>query len=127
MDLGRALITYITLREAAQEGAAYASIFRENITDPNTCQDVIDRVRGTSTAPVNLSDTANIDVLVNFNGSNCSSGAVPVNSCFGQDVSVEVRFNNFPLVTPFLGTILGTQDITISALAIDTVLTPACQ
>jgi Flp pilus assembly protein TadG len=126
VDLGRALITYLSLREAAQEGAAYASIVRVDSSDPMACTDIIDRVRGTSTAPVDFSNTVSILVDVEINGTPCASAPLAT-ACLGSGVQVTVTYNNYPLVTPFIGTILGHQSINLSASAIDTILTPACQ
>ena len=47
-------------------------------------------------------------------------------ACFGSTVVVVVTYANFPLATPFLGAILGTQTIPIQASIEDTVLTPEC-
>ena len=43
--------------------------------------------------------------------------------CAGNTVEVTVTYNNFPLVMPFLGTLLGRQEVDISASIIDTILT----
>ena len=126
VDLGRALTAYISLREAAQEGAAYASIARTEATDPMLCADIVNRVRGTSTSPVDLSNTTSVLIDVNYDGTACAS-VTAADACFNAEVEVVVTFDDYPLVTPFIGTIIGTQSIDLSANAIDTVLTPACQ
>jgi hypothetical protein len=47
-------------------------------------------------------------------------------ACSGNGIQVRVSFNNFTLVTPFLGAIVGSQTIPISASVTDTILTPPC-
>jgi len=122
VDLGRAFFAYIALRDAAQEGAAYASVARNNIDDGMMCDEIIARAQGTSnTHIVDLADTA---VSVFFNGVECPT--INANACYGRAVRVEVEFPDFQLITPWLGTIVGSQTIPITASIIDTVLTPSC-
>lgn len=139
VDLGRAFFTYIALRDAAQEGAAYASVARIYREGPMECAEIINRARSTSnTQIVNLSQ-AQIDIFyydfydINLTNPYACGSLDPENSaadnrhaCFGSTVVVRATFANFPMVTPFMGTILGTQTIPISASIEDTVLTPPC-
>jgi Flp pilus assembly protein TadG len=139
VDLGRAFFTYIALRDAAQEGAAYASIARIYQEGPMMCTEIESRVHTTSnTQIVDLTqtdvDTSYFDFFdINLtNPYNCTS-LDPENSstdnthaCLGSTVLVSVTYPNFPLSTPFLGSILGTQTIPIRATIEDTVLTPPC-
>jgi Flp pilus assembly protein TadG len=144
VDLGRAFFTYITLRDAAQEGASYASVSREdgitNSTDlGNFCQEITDRVLITTTdlsggtadsnGPINLqalSDAGEVSVETLINGTACGSIS-PANVCMGGGVSVRVTYGSFPLTMPFMGAIVGSQDISLSAVVVDTILTPPCQ
>lgn len=107
-DLGRALFTYMALRDAAQEGALYGSI------NPTSESAIKDRVRNTSSM---VGDAiTNSDIAVTFSG-------VP---CMGNGVTVIVRLNNFKVTMPFLGTLVGTQTISMQAKATDTILRPTC-
>jgi len=144
VDLGRAFFTFITLRDSAQEGASYASVARDegiaNSTDlANFCQEITDRVLITTTdlsgntaesnGPINLqglSDSGDVAVQTLINGTDCGSIS-PANVCMGSAVSVRVTYASFPLTMPFMGAILGSQNIRISAQVVDTVLTPPCQ
>jgi len=109
VDLGRIFFSYVALRDAAQEGAAYASICPADTTG------IEDRVRTTSNIPVNLQDP-NITVTVTQLG----AGQV------GDGIEVTVTFSNFPLITPFMGAILGSQTLTLRADQIDTILRSDC-
>ena len=123
IDLGRAFVTYIALRDAAQEGAAYASVARTDKTEAMQCANIVTRTQTSSnTQIVDLNQTT---VDVRLGGVPCA-GASNANACFGQEVEVEVSFANFQLTTPLLGTVLGSQTFPISASIIDTVLTPPC-
>jgi Flp pilus assembly protein TadG len=125
VDLGRAFFTYIALRDAAQEGAAYASVARDDPADPRVCTEIIARTQSTSnTQIVDLNDTA---ISVVYAGGIPCNSSVNTDACFGKSVEVIVTYNNFPLTTPFIGTILGSQTIPITASILDTVITPLCE
>jgi Flp pilus assembly protein TadG len=146
VDLGRAFFTYITLRDAAQEGASYAAVSiaetseMQNSTQvSNYCSGITSRVLATTTdlsgntpesnGPINLqslSDAGEVAVQTQINGTDCTSMS-PTNICMGGAVSVRVTYGSFPLTMPFMGAILGTQSINLSAVVVDTILTPACQ
>jgi hypothetical protein len=106
VDLGRAIFTYMDLREAAQEGAAYATV------NPGDTTGIENRVTDSS----NVFDSSDLSVSVN----------TPANPCLGDDIIIGVSIADFPLTMPFMGTILGTQTITITASIHDTVLVPLC-
>ena len=141
MDLGRALFTYIALRDAAQEGASYASVLETdalgNADIAGYCQEITNRIMITSIGfngnvshgPINLEglvSNGEVSVLTEINGTECSTVA-PADICMGMPVSVRVTYGSFPVTMPFMGTILGSQSIPISAVVVDKILTPACQ
>jgi len=105
MDLGRAYYSYITVRDAAQEGASYASIA------PSDVHGVRARVRSTSSTPVDLSSFADDQIDIQVVGSACAGGAVKV--------TVDFDFN---LVAPFI----SGNTLHLQAEAIDTILQPPC-
>jgi hypothetical protein len=49
------------------------------------------------------------------------------NICMGNAVRVTVEYGSFPMTMPFMGTIIGSQTISLSANVVDSILTPACQ
>lgn len=105
MDFGRAYYTYLSVRDAAQEGAAYASIA------PSDLGGIRARVRETSTDPIDLSTLSDSDITVTVTGS----------ACAGNLVTVTLDYD-FELVAPFLaGTMLSLQ-----AEANDQILQPPC-
>lgn len=110
-DVGRAIFTYLSMRDAAQEGAAYASI------EPTNCAEIINR------ASANLEDFTSIQVMLN--GTPCAS-ADSMDACAGHEARVTIQLN-FPMTMPFIGAIIGTQNINLRATATDTVLRPYCK
>ena len=111
VDLGRALFTYMALRDAAQEGATYGSIY------PGEDASIESRTRDTSKRPVDLTNSDIVDVQIRLLGP----------ACAGNAIEVEVIYPEFPLTTPLLASILGNDTIPIRAKVIDTILTPPCQ
>jgi len=103
MDFGRAFFTYIALRDAAQEGALYASY------SPLDCDGILQRIHETSNTPVDLSSVTS---SVTINGASCSTTATGLVA--GQPVVVTLT-QGFHLATPFLGSVLGTQAFTLTA------------
>lgn len=108
VDAGRALFTFMAMREAAQEGALYGSL------EPDDINAIETRVRGTS----NLVQGLGGSLAVNVN--------VGEPACTGSAITVQVTYSNFPITMPFLGTVLGSQTVPIRAAVTDTILTPPC-
>jgi Flp pilus assembly protein TadG len=110
IDFGRAFFTWVALRDAAQEGALYGS------TNPTDLVGIDERVRDTSYQPVDMTDPAVVLVDITIYGP----------SCLGSPIQVDVTYTDFPITMPFLGTIIGSQTLTIHAKVTDTILRPTC-
>jgi Flp pilus assembly protein TadG len=116
VDIGRAFFTYISLRDAAQEGALYASF------EETKCQDTQARVKTAANEIGELIDSGQVAFSCQVIGPACgdrdsaNSGAVRVTLTYGE----------FPLTMPFLGTLLGGQTIAIRASSTDNILKPLC-
>lgn len=107
IDLGRAYFSYLSLKDAAAEGAAYASI------RPDDLAGIDARVRGES--PSGLIDWSTAQVVTTFTGA----------ACRGSGVRVKVTID-YQLVTPFVGAIVGSQVLPLSADVVNTILSPGC-
>jgi Flp pilus assembly protein TadG len=125
VDASRALFTFMALRDAAQEGAIYGS------TTPWDEAGIIRRARESSTmvegimgAPCSYpaSECPAIEVVF----TDATSPATPLVNCQGDGVLVRVRYPHFPITMPFLGALIGKQDVPITATITDTVLRPLC-
>jgi Flp pilus assembly protein TadG len=113
VDLGRLLFQYISMRDAAQEGATYG------IIEPTDCNGIVTRTAGL------LSDPTNINVGVTINGTTCAS-ADASDACGGNEIIVTVTNPTFHITMPFLGTILGGQNIPVTTRISGTILRPSC-
>lgn len=111
-DLSRAIFTYLSMRDAAQEGAAYASI------EPTSCDEIVTRTSD------NLEDFTTIEVRMN--GKPCATASALSDSCAGHEARVTVQLD-FPMTMPFIGAFIGTENIDLRATATDTIIRPYCK
>jgi len=147
-DFGSALLTYISLRDAAQEGVLYGSI-EPVISNPsnnsgyyfdealNTVA-IINRIQ--NSASKNPIDLNNATIGISYSECklpNHATGTLQPCPCAGislgtsgeiipNSITVTVSYN-YHLMMPFLGTIIGTQVIPITATVTDVILRPACR
>jgi hypothetical protein len=105
LDLGRVYFTFLSLRDAAQEGALYGSL------DPMDTDAIRARVRDSSGWPVDFSTFSDAQIQVNTTGPGCA----------GSEIKVTLQME-FIMAAPFI----GGQALPLVAEAIDTVLQPAC-
>ncbi len=99
VDLGRALFTWLEMRDAAQEGASYASI----------CP------------------TGNVESRVRDNLNPIYTYSVTISAATAQGATKTVTVStNLPITMPFLSTILGSPTIPIKATINDSILTSEC-
>jgi len=106
VDGGRALFTFMALRDAAQEGALYGSL------EPSDTAGIKQRVINSSNLV--LDAVSDSDISVQLIGK----------ACTGNGIRVTVTIPDFRITTPFLGAMIGTQSIAISASVSDTILSP---
>jgi hypothetical protein len=105
VDLGRAFFTHLSLIDAAQEGASYASIA------PYDLEGIRQRVRTTSSDFVDFSSFSNEQIGVRVIG----------HSCAGHTIKVTLNYD-FSFIAPFI----SLNILPLSAEAIDTILQPPC-
>ena len=108
VDLGRALLALISIRDAAQEGAFYGSV------NPADTNGIIQRVRSSSNAPVDMSDAARVNVVVSITGASCSGGTIQVTVTY-----------NFQFITPIVPLVLP-GPITLHTTMTSVILGPVC-
>ena len=111
IDLGRAFFTWMGMRDAAQEGASYASI------NPNDGAGIVARMKYNYDQVIR-DPGAIISVNVQFSGPKCLAANPSV-------VTVTIDYTNFKITMPFLGMILG-DTIPIHATINDTIVAPLC-
>jgi hypothetical protein len=125
INFGMALFSYVAIRDAAQEGAMYGSLYPCTGTGCalDNAAEIRNHVRSASTHPVDLASfpDSQIDVEYTTSGKMCegiTSGAV-------HGIKVTVKYDQ-PIVMPFAGIFFGGQTIPLTASVTDTILTPSC-
>jgi hypothetical protein len=114
VDLGRVAFYYIAMRDAAQEGASYASMF------PNDCEEIIKRVEAGSV------DSSRIEVDLKIVGSECKPCG-EYEYLPGDQIVISVKDPDFPITMPLLGTYIGAQDIELKTSVQNSVIVvPKC-
>jgi hypothetical protein len=116
VDLGRIFIAYISMRDAAQEGVAFGSVY------PTYCNQIRSRVVNSS---ANMFAPTVDMVTVSIGGVNCET-ASQEQSCIGNTIMITIDNPGYPLTMPFIGSALGTQTIPLKVEARDTILRPPC-
>ena len=112
VEISLALFQYVTLRDAAQEGALYGSI---NPTDTNGIKNRV------IAAAADVIAVASDDINVAVNGDSCEG--LPSGIPNSLTVTVTIQHQ---IVMPIAGLFFGGQQINMSANVTDTILTPAC-
>jgi hypothetical protein len=103
IDFGRAFFTWIEMRDAAQEGAAYGSLC------PTDTSAIITRV------------SDNLNPIYTY----VITPDVPNSPLISDPITVTIE-TELPVTMPFLGTILGKQSITIRATINDSIISSTC-
>lgn len=106
VDLGRMMFEYLAMRDAAQEGAGYASIY------PNYCAEIENRVMQ------NLPD-ANYAVTIFVNGTESCMGAT--NACVDNEIKVVID-HTYETIMPLFAGIAVPMHVEIK----DRIIRPPC-
>ncbi len=117
IDFGLAFFSWITLRDAAQEGAVYGAMFPPiSSTDAAPISQIQARVRTAATTPVDLSNLplGQIEILVTDTGGNW-------NACAGNAIRVQVTYN-YRIITPMISNFTGSPTIPVTAAVTNTLL-----
>lgn len=141
VEFGMAFFQFVQLRDAAQEGALYGSLYPYYDADGNgkwdsatensvNAADIRTRVRGSSNSPIKLGDTSIVpdaDIIVTLTSTNSD----PKRICEGLDASgksngIKVRIQyQHQVFMPFMKAIVG-NTIPLNAEVTDTILSPRC-
>ena len=117
------IFTYLTMRDAVQEGAAYASIvfgLDDDLLDTQTemCNAIRDRVEDNLPLYQNYKQW---DVRINNHPCHSNPAFPP---CSGDVVSISVT-TDFDLTMPIISSFVGTT-VPLTASITDTLLSPYC-
>ena len=111
VDLGRILFYYLSMRNAAQEGVTFGTVY------PTHCNQIYDRAFFTLNDP-------DLQVNVKINGATCNP--FDANACYNNTLEVVVENPAYPLTMPFIGTFLGTQTIDLRTSVSSKIVRPQC-
>jgi Flp pilus assembly protein TadG len=131
IDLGWAFYTMTALRDTAEEAAAYAAMCPEPANRPR----VITRLEESATAPISMADLDNGDIeICVLDGTaapdtypdlyTCASYPAPP-ATRGNQVRVSLRIQH-QILTPFVGSFIGTQTYPLSVTVFNTILVDEC-
>jgi Flp pilus assembly protein TadG len=124
IDFGLAFFSWIALRDAAQEGATFGSLFPPTSYSDTDLDDIRTRVKNATKTPINMGALPNgnivVDVLDATTG-NRIDPLLPTSPCPGNGIRVTVTYN-YQVITPMISTFIGRSYIPISASVADTIL-----
>ena len=119
ITFGMAYFSFLSLNDAAQEGALYGSL------KPNDLAGIINRVQATSTSPVDLSQIPDSQIVVTYNNGKDCQGSVPLVNGVTNTITVTVTYT-YKIFMPFISAAIGGNTIPLKGTATDSILTPAC-
>lgn len=111
VEISLALFEYVTIRDAAQEGALYGSV------NPNDTVGIRNRAIDAANDVLRLTTS---NVVVTINGGACEGITGGVSNTIRVTITYPHR-----IIMPLAGTFVG-QQINLSASVTDTILTPIC-
>ena len=114
VEFGMIFFQYVQLRDAAQEGALYGSLYPADMTGVEA------RVRGASSSPIDLQNDPTVVVTPTLIG----TGACETT---GNAIRVQVSYTH-RIFMPFIPELIGRSDrlYPLTAEVTDTILQPAC-
>lgn len=109
VEFGIIFFQYVQLRDAAQEGALYGSLY------PYDTVSIEARVRGASQNPINLTNP-DVQVFVSYpDGSLCEGNAIKVNVVYTHKV-----------IMPFIPQLFGQDAVLLDGEVVNTILNQDC-
>ena len=123
-DFGMALFSYSILRDAAQEGALYASFNPGNKAEiENRARNILPREdEEVFSSPIDLRNEETVSVAIKVNGRACQG----VTRGVANNIQVTVSYQ-YPIIMPFTGQVIGTETIPLNGYASNVILQPPCE
>jgi Flp pilus assembly protein TadG len=123
VEFGIAFFQFIQLRDAAQEGALYASL------NPTNNTNIESRVRNASTSPINLQVSSG-ERAVTITITPIDADGDGQTTCVGDGIKVQAEFDH-KIFMPFIPSLIGSNTIHLNGNVTDTILrtntaTPPC-
>jgi Flp pilus assembly protein TadG len=117
VEFGMAFFQFVQLRDAAQEGALYGSM------NPSQITNIQNRVKGSSSSPINLSGSGVVAITISIDGVPSSDGGYSALDCEGHGLKVQVVYQH-KIFMPFIPQVLNRTHIPLTASVTDTILSP---
>lgn len=109
VEFGTIFFQYVQLKDAAQEGALYGSMY------PYDTVSIEKRVRGSSENPIDLTDP-NVEIFVSYpDGSLCEGNGVKVSVVYPHKIFM-----------PFMPQLFGRDSILLNGEVVNTILNQDC-
>lgn len=118
-DFGRAYFTFVQMRDAAQEGASFGSY------SPTEFSAIEDRIRDTMKHPIDMSDPSTVQVVTSLTNPGMACAGFDASTLEPNKIEISILYD-LPIITPFLGAIIGNQQIPLTATVTNTILQPQC-
>lgn len=116
VEFGIAFFQFIQLRDAAQEGALFASI------NPTATTAIETRVRSASQEPIDLTNNiVNDPRRVTVTITPIDSDGDGRTTCVGDGIRIDVAFSH-DVFMPFIPTLIGSDTIQLTGSVTDTIL-----
>lgn len=116
IDFSIALFSWVTMRDAAQDGAIYGSVEADDATG------IRNRVVAAASDIIVIDPN---DITISYNTSSPIKYCEGTTSGLPHTITIAVEYDH-PVSTPLVGAIVGSQSITIQAQVTNTILSPAC-
>jgi hypothetical protein len=118
-DFGRAYLVFLEMRDAAQEGASYGSY------SPSEFTEIEARVRDTMQDPIDLSDPSVVTIVPALTNPSYACAGFNPGTLVPNEIEVTILYQ-MPIAMPFLGAIIGGQELPLVATVTNTILQPPC-
>ncbi len=118
VDFGRALFTYFVLQDAAEEGIIFGTSY------PTDCNQINDRIHNNIDNQINNNSTVINITIKDDAGVFESCYSIPFAQVYAGKIMRITITNDFPITMPFLGTILGSQNIPLTITTNGVILRP---
>jgi len=123
VEFGIIFFQYVQLRDAAQEGALYASTHPTQLDLPA----IKDRIQYSSSSPINLANevtSGKVTITISIDGIPSTDAAnYATVDCEGHGLQVQVQYTHH-IFMPFIPQLISRTDIPLTATVTDTILSP---
>ena len=116
VTFGMAYFSFLSINDAAQEGATYGSL------KPDDQAGIRNRVREASNNPIDLTLLTDSQIPLSYNNSKECQGFT---GGVANTLTVSVNYS-YQVFMPFIGPVIGSNTIPLSATTTVVILTPQC-